>query len=123
MATDHEDANLRKNAIVSKADPEQELSRDAEVLVRGSRPGMRDLDNTDRLTVNPPGKSGLQTSEQNKFFVTADSSSLHIQVLHRTFNTFHNFATTFGRGNAAHCTKMVGANQVQLHYTSSVVSV
>lgn len=60
MATDHEDANLRKNAIVSKADPEQELSRDAEVLVRGSRPGMRDLDNTDRLTVNPQENLGYK---------------------------------------------------------------
>lgn len=76
-----------------------------------------------RADQNPAGKSGLQTSEQNNVSLTADLSSSRIQVLHRTFNTFHNFATTFGRGNAAHCTKTVGADRVQLHYTSSVVSV
>lgn len=43
MATDFEDANLHKNTIVSKADPEQELSKDAQVLVRGSKQGMQDL--------------------------------------------------------------------------------
>jgi hypothetical protein len=37
MATDHEDATLQKNAVSSKADPEQETSRDARVLVGDSR--------------------------------------------------------------------------------------
>lgn len=43
MATDHEDTSAHKNGTLSKGDPEQEASRDAQVLVRGSRLAMRDL--------------------------------------------------------------------------------
>lgn len=101
MANDPEDASVQKNATVSKGDPEQESSRDAEVLVSGLRPGDATSESmTDGLTANPAEKPGLQTSEQDKVSVTAESSGSQIQVLHRTFNTFHNFATTFGTNNA-----------------------
>lgn len=43
MAADHEDASVQKDANVSKGDPEQESSRDAQVLVGGSRLAMRYL--------------------------------------------------------------------------------
>lgn len=121
MATDREDASVLKNATVSKGDPEQEPSRDAQVLVRGLRLAMRDQEKlTDGLTINPAGKLGLQTSEPNKLFVAAESSSSHVQVLHRTFNTFHNFATTFGKDDAAHFTTKE-ANSIQPLYTSLAV--
>ncbi|KAL2285805.1 hypothetical protein FJTKL_07524 [Diaporthe vaccinii] len=55
MATNREDASVQKDANVSKGDPEQESSKDAQVL--------------ENLGYKP--------------------------VLHKTFNTFHNFATTF----------------------------
>lgn len=37
MTTDREDGSVKKNAAVSEADPEQETSRDAQVLVGGLR--------------------------------------------------------------------------------------
>lgn len=43
MATDNEDASVQKNTTVSKGDPEQEASKDAQVLVCCSRLAMRHL--------------------------------------------------------------------------------
>lgn len=54
--------------------------------------------------------------------MAAESTSSHLQVLHRTFNTFHNFATTFGRDSAMHSSNTEEADLAKLLYTSSVVS-
>lgn len=71
--------------------------------------------------INPAEKPGLQTGERNQLFVVAESTSSHFQVLHRTFNTFHNFATTFGRHHAPMATKVDEANLIKLLFTSSEV--
>ncbi|KAI7782222.1 amino acid transporter [Diaporthe eres] len=74
MATNREDASVQKDANVSKGDPEQESSKDAQVL--------------ENLGYKP--------------------------VLHKTFNTFHNFATTFAAVIAEICSSPPLAGSIYL---------